>query len=131
MISLLPPELDKLAPIIGYQQAEEPILQFDGVEVTLRFNPNEPEWLDILLVESQDRGKGKASAAINSILAYADEHNLNCSVYAKQCEGSTMNTLQIADWYARHGFKDEGYRPKPEDLDDPDHCGVDMWRSPR
>lgn len=107
---------------------EGPVFNLDGVEVCLRYSYGEPDWLDIISIQSHDPGKGKAAAAIDKIIAFADEQKLSLSVYARAFNDSDgMNTIQIRDWYARCGFEtSDDHIP---DLTDEDHMGFDMWRT--
>ena len=112
---------------------EEQVITLEtGVEITYRWTPSEPEWIDLLGLQSANRGQGHASRALDALAAFADAQNLSISVYAKMWAESTgLDTLQLADWYRRHGYETgDTYLPRDDQLNDPDHIGVDMWRKP-
>jgi GNAT superfamily N-acetyltransferase len=112
---------------------EQTLVLPTGIHITYRWKPSDPNWIDLLALHSKQRGQGHASRALEDLIAFATSNGLSISVYAKQWAGDTggLNTLQLADFYARHGFvTGDDYRPDPADLDDDDHIGVDMWWQP-
>ncbi|WP_334043595.1 hypothetical protein [Burkholderia ambifaria] len=76
---------------------------------------------DIMAVES---GKGYGARALTIVLKIADEHHEEITLTAKAYSSKrrALDTPDLRDWYARHGFVVEG----GDEID-----GFDMARAPR
>lgn len=83
------------------------------------FDPEDERRVDIFYVEniqSQDRGKGYASAAIQKLVELANECGVILRLYPKPTDKKGLKQKQLSKWYQSKGWKS---MPKDETRDNP------------
>jgi GNAT superfamily N-acetyltransferase len=81
-----------------------------GIEAS---ETNEAVIISLLRVAPEERGSGRASAALEGLLAYADRAGKLVALSPEPLADSKgLSKASLAAWYARHGFRPNSGRSR-------------------
>lgn len=80
--------------------------RYPGVEVKVEERPGGWLLLETLVIPASDRGRGRGSAVMRDLIAYADEHGLKMALVPAGDYGGSPRRLR--QFYARFGFEKPG-----------------------
>jgi hypothetical protein len=115
-------QLSSIYQANGFEIRPNGLMMKDGVEIILMtnqvyevingqpvvYNAFENENVDIIelisISNKKNRSQGSASKVLNEIIQISDKYNRVLQLYPQPLQGSSLDKIQLTEWYMRKGF---------------------------